>query len=114
MLKNHLNHLKDNIFACFFKKYNRVLFFLKRLIFIKIYNNGSLSPKEENIIKDTRNLFRLKKEQNYAAVKDIRNLFRLHKEIKEIKDKVLRNIKNLLKYEKEEENYYKQVRVNNF
>ena len=111
MLKNHLNHLKDNIFACFFKKYNRALFFLKRLIFIKIYKNGSLIPKEENIIKDTRNL---KQEQNYAAVKDIRNLFRLHKEIKEIKDKVLRNIKNLLKYEKKEENYYKQVRVNNF
>ena len=87
---------------------------MKRLIFIKIYKNGSLIPKEENIIKDTRNLFRLKQEQNYAAVKDIRNLFRLHKEIKEIKDKVLRNIKNLLKYEKKEENYYKQVRVNNF
>ena len=25
MIKNHLNHLKDNIFECFFKKYNRLL-----------------------------------------------------------------------------------------
>ena len=56
----------------------------------------SLSPEEENIIKDLRNLFRLKKE------------------IKEIKDMVLRNIKNLFTYEKEEENYYKLVRLNNF
>ena len=27
LLKNHLNYLKDNIFECFFKKYNRLLFF---------------------------------------------------------------------------------------
>ena len=26
LLKNHLYHLKDNIFECFFKKYNRLLF----------------------------------------------------------------------------------------
>ena len=38
-----------------------------------------LSLEEENIIKDTRNLFRLKKEQNYSAVKDIRNFFRPEK-----------------------------------
>ena len=25
--KNHLKYLKDNIFECFFKKYNRLLFF---------------------------------------------------------------------------------------
>ena len=30
----------------------------------------SLSPGEENKIKDIRNLFTLKKEQNYTAVKD--------------------------------------------
>ena len=40
------------------------------------------------------------------------NLFRLKKE--GIKDTVLRNIKNLFEYEKEEENYYKPVRVNHF
>ena len=27
LLKNHLNYFKDNIFKCFFKKYNRILFF---------------------------------------------------------------------------------------
>ena len=26
LIKNHLNYLKDNIFECFFKKYNRLLF----------------------------------------------------------------------------------------
>ena len=72
----------------------------------------SSSFKEENIIKDIRNLFRLKKEQNYTGIKDIRNLFRLKKEIKAIKDIILRDIKNL--FEHEEESYYKPVRVNNF
>ena len=38
-------------------------------------------------------------------IKDIRNLFRLKKEVKVIKDIVLRNIKNLFEHEKEEENY---------
>ena len=42
----------------------------------------SLSLEKENIIKDIRNPFRLKKEQNYTAVKDIRNLFRQEKETK--------------------------------
>ena len=74
----------------------------------------SLSLEEENIIKDIRNLFRLKKEQNYTAIKDIRNLFRQEKETKAIKDRILRDIKNLFEHEKEEENYYKPVRVSNF
>ena len=26
-LKNHLNYLKDGIFECFFKTYNKLLFF---------------------------------------------------------------------------------------
>ena len=39
----------------------------------------SLSPEEENIIKDIRNLFILKKEQNYTALKDITNLLKLKK-----------------------------------
>ena len=74
----------------------------------------SLSLEEENIIKDIRNLFRLKKEQNYTAIKDIRNLFRQEKETKAIKDRILRDIKNISEPEKEEKNYYKQVRVSNF
>ena len=47
-------------------------------------------------------------------IKDIRNLFRLKNEVKEIKDTAFRNIKNLFEYEKEEENYYKPVRANSF
>ena len=27
LLKNHLNYFKDDIFECFFKKYNKLLFF---------------------------------------------------------------------------------------
>ena len=37
----------------------------------------NLRLKEEKIIKDIRNLFRLKKEQNETAIKDIINLFRI-------------------------------------
>ena len=73
LIKNQLNYLKDNIFECFFKKYNRFSFFFK------------FSFDEDIIIKDIRNLFRLKKEQNYTAVKDVRNLFRQEKETKVIK-----------------------------
>ena len=35
----------------------------------------TLSLEEENIIKDIRNLFRLKKEQNYTAVKRYEKYF---------------------------------------
>ena len=38
-----------------------------------------LSLEKENIIKDIRNIFKLKKELKYRAIKDIRNLFRLEK-----------------------------------
>ena len=66
----------------------------------------SLSIKEEKIMKDIRNLFRLKKELNYtAAIKDIRNLFRQEKETKAIKDRMLRDIKNLFENKEEEKNY---------
>ena len=41
----------------------------------------SLSLEEENIIKDMRNLFRLKKELNYTVFKDIRNLEDYYKPI---------------------------------
>ena len=34
---------------------------------------------EDKIIKDVRNLFRLKKEIGYTTTKDVRNLFRLKK-----------------------------------
>ena len=60
--------------------------------------------EKQNIIKDLRNIFRLKKELNYIVIKDIENLFRLEKETKAIKDRTLRDIKNLFRHE-EEKNY---------
>ena len=74
----------------------------------------SLSLEEENVIKDIRNLFRIKKKQNYIAIKYIKNLFRQEKKTIAIKDRILRDIKNIFDHEKEEENYYKPVRVSNF
>ena len=41
-----------------------------------------LSLEEENVIKEIRNLFRLKAERNYTAFKDIRNHFRQEKKLK--------------------------------
>ena len=40
VLKNYLIYFKDNIFECFFKKYNRFLFFLKKIIFFITHNDG--------------------------------------------------------------------------
>ena len=40
-------------------------------------------PEEGKIIKDIRNIFRLKKEENDTAIKVIRSLFRLKKMLKE-------------------------------
>ena len=72
------------------------------------------SVEEEKIIKYIRNLFRLKKEQNYTGIKDIRNLSRLEEETKTIKDRILRDIKNLFEHQEEKQNYYKPVRVSKF
>ena len=72
----------------------------------------SLNLEKENIIKEIKNLFRLKKELNHIAIKDIKNLFRIEKETKAIRDRILRDMKNLFEYE--EEDYYKTVIVNNF
>ena len=51
--------------------------------------------KKQIIIKDQRNIFRLKKEIDDAVIKDIRNLFRLEEENKVIKDRTLRDIINI-------------------
>ena len=82
-----------------FKEYNAYLF----LNFFTTYNDGE-DLEEENIIKDIRNLFRLKKEQNCTPIKGIGNFFKQEKETKAVNDRVLRNIKNLFQHEKE--NYY--------
>ena len=62
--------------------------------------------EKDKIIKDIRNLFKLKKELNYTAIKE--------KETKTIKDRILRDIKNLFEWEEEKENYNKPIRLNNF
>ena len=54
--------------------------------------------KEENIIKDVRNLFRLektKKETIDTTIKEITNLFRLQKENKAIISRILKDIRIL-------------------
>ena len=73
---------------------------------------GNLSLRKEKTIKNIRNLFRLKKEQNNTGIKNIKILFRLEKENKAIKDRILWGIKNLSEHEKEKKNY-KQVRASN-
>ena len=70
---------KVSIFEYFFKEYNRLLFFFKKKKISQYIMIESLSLKEENIITDIRNLFRLNKKLNYTTIKDIRNLFRLKK-----------------------------------
>ena len=52
----------------------------------------NLRPEERIIIKDIKNLFRLKKKLNYTGIKDIRNIFRREKETKAIKDRILREV----------------------
>ena len=70
----------------------------------------------ENIIKDIRNLFRLKKkikkEANDSTIKGERNIFRLKNKNKTIKGRIIRDIRNA--FEHEERYYYKPVKVNNF
>ena len=41
-LKNYLNFLKNSIFECFFNKYNRLLFLIKKNFFFITYNDGKV------------------------------------------------------------------------
>ena len=79
-------------------------FFFSLIIFFWTDNNENLSLEEENIVKDVKNLLRLKKGLNYTEIKGISNLFRLEKQIKGIKDRILRDITSL--FEHEEEQYF--------
>ena len=73
----------------------------------------NLSVKEGNTIKDIKILSKLKKEErDSSAIKGIRNIFRQKKKVKAIKYQIRRDIENLFEH-KGEENFYKQVRVNN-
>ena len=56
----------------------------------------SLSLEEENVTKDIKSLFRLKKEINFTAIKDKRYLFRLEKETKAIKIEYLEILRIVL------------------
>ena len=39
LIKKHLNYFKDNIFECFFRKYNRLSFFLY-FFFYNTFSDG--------------------------------------------------------------------------
>ena len=81
LLKNHLHYLKVNVFECFFKENNRSF---SKKGFSQHIMMESLSLEKENIIKDIRNLFRLRKWLNYTGIKDIRNLFRPKNKLKQL------------------------------
>ena len=66
--------------------------------------------RENNIIKDVRNIFRSVNKINDTVIKEIPNLLRLKKENKAIKKTIVRDIKNHFEHE-EEKNYYKPVTV---
>ena len=66
---------------------------------------------EDNIIKDIKKSFRLRKQIDGSATKNIANLFRPKTENKTIKDKIIRDIKLLFR---QEDDYYKPVREGNF
>ena len=57
----------------------------------------TLGLKEENIIKDIRNLFRLKQELNYTAIKDIRKLIEKKKKLYQLKMEYLEILRVLLR-----------------
>ena len=60
LLKNHLkNYLKDSICEYFLKELDR--FFLEKFLFSYHKIMNTLSLEKENITKDIRNTFRLKK-----------------------------------------------------
>ena len=61
----------------------------------------TLGLKEENIIRDKRNLLRLKSiELNYNAIKDIRNVFRQKKKLKQLKKECLEILRIFLSIKK--------------
>ena len=72
----------------------------KLLVLIKNNLNRimeTLGLKEENIIKDIRNLFRLKQELNYTAIKDIRKLLEKKKKLYQLKMEYLEILRVLLR-----------------
>ena len=66
---------------------------------------------ENKIIKDIRNLFRLKKEIDDTTFKHIRYFFRMKEVNESIKDRIFIGIIYLFEYE--EKDHYKLVRLGN-
>ena len=93
MKKNHKNNYKKMDLRISLLNFNFAMIYIIHKILVLIKNNMNYfkentfskyimmeNPRsEEKIIKDIRNLFRIKKEQNETAIKDIKNLFRLKK-----------------------------------
>ena len=82
--------------------------FFKIIFFHFIYNEGNFSLEEENIIENIKKIFRLKKRTKLHC-----NWRYGGKQTKAIKERIFRDIKTRFEY-KEEETYYKPVRVSNF
>ena len=59
MIKNNLNFLKGSTFKFFFRSIIE-FYFLKKLIFFSLYNDKNPRSEKEKIIRDIRNLCRLK------------------------------------------------------
>ena len=62
-----------------------------------------------NVIKDVKNIFRLKNKTDHITCRDTRFDFRLVKENEAIKDRIVRDIRHL--FEHEEKDCDKPVRV---
>ena len=72
----------------------------------------SSSLEEESIIKNVRNLVRLKKETDDNTIKDI--FLDQKNERKQLEIEYLEIIRNLFEHEGQEKNFYKPVKVSNF
>ena len=81
-------------------KLNRILGVMNVL-----WDSGERKRKGD-IIKDIKNIFRIRKEINNSAIKDITK----KKENETIKDQIIRDIKSLFE---QENDYYKPIRVGN-
>ena len=81
---------------------------------IKTTKDYSKPTRVENVHECGKKPTKLKLQKQFEdnIIKNIRNIFRLKKENTAVKDRIIRDIKNLL--EQQEEKYYKPVRVDNF
>ena len=80
------------------------LFFSLNVNFFTTYNDKKFLEKikkiEGKIIKDFKNIFRLKREIDDTTIKDVRNLFRLKEKID---DTTVKDIRNILRMKTENE-----------